>query len=83
MSISQDLLSTPEHVELIRQIHHIAAIVLAPVGYLPSRTHHLPDEPTAACRATCLPTMAGRARRRAHAPIPAVPAQGQAEVRAL
>jgi len=28
-SISQDLLSTPERVELIRQIHHIAAIVLA------------------------------------------------------
>ncbi|NTU55204.1 MAG: hypothetical protein HGA79_03030 [Anaerolineales bacterium] len=27
--ISQDLLSTPERVELIRQIHHIAAIVLA------------------------------------------------------
>ncbi len=29
LSISQDLLSTPERVELIRQIHHIAAIVLA------------------------------------------------------
>ena len=28
-SISQDLLSTPDRVELIRQIHHIAAIVLA------------------------------------------------------
>ena len=28
LSISQDLLSTPERVELIRQIHHIAAIVL-------------------------------------------------------
>jgi len=28
-SISQDLLSTPERIELIRQIHHIAAIVLA------------------------------------------------------
>lgn len=27
--ISQDLLSTPDRVELIRQIHHIAAIVLA------------------------------------------------------
>ena len=27
-SISQDLLSTPDRVELIRQIHHIAAIVL-------------------------------------------------------
>lgn len=27
-SISQDLLSTPERVELIRQLHHIAAIVL-------------------------------------------------------
>jgi formate dehydrogenase subunit gamma len=27
--ISQDLLSTPERVELIRQIHHIAALVLA------------------------------------------------------
>jgi formate dehydrogenase gamma subunit len=29
LSISQDLLSTPERVELIRQIHHIAAVVLA------------------------------------------------------
>lgn len=29
LSISQDLLSTPDRVELIRQIHHIAAIVLA------------------------------------------------------
>lgn len=29
MSWSQDLLSTPERVEFIRQIHHIAAIVLA------------------------------------------------------
>ena len=29
MSWSQDLLSTPERLELIRQIHHIAAIVLA------------------------------------------------------
>jgi formate dehydrogenase gamma subunit len=28
-SISQDLLSTPDRVELIRQIHHIAAIILA------------------------------------------------------
>jgi len=28
-SISQDLLSTPESIELIRQIHHIAAILLA------------------------------------------------------
>lgn len=28
LAISQDLLSTPERVELIRQIHHIAAIVL-------------------------------------------------------
>jgi len=28
LSISQDLLSTPDRVELIRQIHHIAAIVL-------------------------------------------------------
>jgi len=28
-SISQDMLSTPDRVELIRQIHHIAAIVLA------------------------------------------------------
>lgn len=28
-SISQDLLSTPDRVELIRQIHHIAAVVLA------------------------------------------------------
>ena len=28
-SISQDLLSTPDRVDLIRQIHHIAAIVLA------------------------------------------------------
>ncbi len=27
-SISQDLLSTPEQIDLIRQIHHIAAIVL-------------------------------------------------------
>lgn len=29
LEISQDLLSTPERVELIRQIHHISAIVLA------------------------------------------------------
>lgn len=29
MSWSQDLLSTPERLELIRQIHHIAAIILA------------------------------------------------------
>lgn len=29
LSISQDLLSTPERIGLIRQIHHIAAIVLA------------------------------------------------------
>ena len=29
LSISQDLLSTPDRVELIRQIHHIAAIILA------------------------------------------------------
>lgn len=29
LTISQDLLSTPDRVELIRQIHHIAAIVLA------------------------------------------------------
>ena len=29
LSISQDLLSTPDRVELIRQIHHIAAVVLA------------------------------------------------------
>jgi len=29
MSWSQDLLSTPERLDLIRQIHHIAAIVLA------------------------------------------------------
>lgn len=29
LSISQDLLSTPDRVELIRNIHHIAAIVLA------------------------------------------------------
>ena len=29
LAISQDLLSTPDRVELIRQIHHIAAIVLA------------------------------------------------------
>ena len=29
MSWSQDLLSTPERLELIRQIHHIAALVLA------------------------------------------------------
>jgi len=28
-SISQDLLSTPDRIELIRQIHHIAAVVLA------------------------------------------------------
>ena len=28
MSWSQDLLSTPERLDLIRQIHHIAAIVL-------------------------------------------------------
>ena len=28
-SLSQDLLSTPERVNLIRQIHHIAAIILA------------------------------------------------------
>lgn len=28
-SISQDLLSTPDRIELIRQIHHVAAIVLA------------------------------------------------------
>ena len=28
-TISQDLLSTPDRVELIRQIHHIAAIILA------------------------------------------------------
>jgi formate dehydrogenase subunit gamma len=28
-SVSQDLLSTPDRVELIRQIHHIAAVVLA------------------------------------------------------
>ena len=28
-SISQDLLSTPERVELIQQIHHIAAVILA------------------------------------------------------
>jgi len=29
LSISQDLLSTPDRVELIRQIHHVAAILLA------------------------------------------------------
>ncbi len=29
MSWSQDLLSTPERLELIRQIHHIAAVILA------------------------------------------------------
>jgi formate dehydrogenase gamma subunit len=29
LSISQDLLSTPDRVELIRQIHHIAAVALA------------------------------------------------------
>src|SRR5512147_234633 len=28
-SLSQDLLSTPDRVNLIRQIHHIAAIILA------------------------------------------------------
>ena len=36
LSISQDLLSTPDRVELIRQIHHIAAIVLALEAHITS-----------------------------------------------